>query len=360
MGGDADFRWYEKALETRYVRIPEWFMSRTDLSIYAHRTYAVLAWRLNRRSNLAWPSAATIAACVPCSARQVGRAIAELEAAGILLRRSRPGTSNMYQLRFTEPEGVGLTVASTDVGCDSQSDLDRTPSPTNQTDTNQPEISGSNPADASAELVLDLGPGAEATPAAAAPKQEDLDAERVWQHWVDHALAPFGRRAGELTASRKRTIAKAVKEVGLDMCLRAIEGAVSYWTRTKPDYLKTGGSTAQISNVLATNPGSKPLADQVEWWAGHAPERATHENGGFGTSPISTSQIDDAKFKEAMDAVSSIDQFMKSKPEQVRAAPKVFVDSAMRRLSTLTNLGWTVDVDFDALTCRVAPPETGA
>jgi hypothetical protein len=337
------FGWADPGAGVTFIRVPEWLWETPGLSLYARGVYVTLASFLNRREgSKSWPSTKTIADVMGVSQKTVERAINELEAASILVRKVRKGTSSLYRLKYVAPAAGSDSQSE---GSDSQSEGGTTESRTNHTYKNQTQET----------LAL---PG-EATPPN--PKEEQAkahaaDLQRVWAAWCDLALVPFGRKAGNLTTSRERAISRAVKEMGADVCIAAIRGAVSYWTRTKPDYLQAGGSTAQIANVLATNPGSKPLADQIEWWAGHDPQRETLQNGGLRESGPSTSEIADANFDEAMAQLPTINTYMKANADQVKAAPGVFEDAARRRLAPLINSGCEVVVDFDAMECRVLTP----
>jgi Helix-turn-helix domain len=103
----------EKVIQEAYFAIvPEWVID-ANISDRAVRLYAALA-RYANAEHQAWPSRATLADRLRCSAASVDRAILELVSAGALTTTARfvPGTtertSNLYTLKVSAPVQRGL------------------------------------------------------------------------------------------------------------------------------------------------------------------------------------------------------------------------------------------------------------
>jgi hypothetical protein len=95
--------------------------------------------------------------------------------------------------------------------------------------------------------------------------EDDAIIQGIWDHFV-RTIAPTQT---QLTPSRRRLIAKALKETqDAEHCKAAISG-LKAWRKKKP-----GDST--LSAVFSTRPGGAALADQIQWWAQQAGEHGTH------------------------------------------------------------------------------------
>jgi hypothetical protein len=92
-------------IRLRNQRVPGWYWSQNELidevarqiGVYGIAVYNVLA-RLSRHDEVSGVSAASIAATLGCSRAQVFRALAALETAGALMRRSVSGAESSYIL----------------------------------------------------------------------------------------------------------------------------------------------------------------------------------------------------------------------------------------------------------------------
>lgn len=84
--------------------------------------------------------------------------------------------------------------------------------------------------------------------------------QSIFEAWLSIA-EPKSR---ELTASRKRTIDRALKEQPVELCLRALRGMVTW-------HSKRGGNL-ELSRVFGGRPNGSPLGEQIEWFASLAQE----------------------------------------------------------------------------------------
>lgn len=87
------------------------------------------------------------------------------------------------------------------------------------------------------------------------PEPEPWPGQPIFEAWVSIA-SPKNR---ELTASRKRTIDKAIKEQPVEFCLRALRGMVIWQSKR--------GGNLELSRVFGGRPNGSPLGEQIEWFA---------------------------------------------------------------------------------------------
>lgn len=88
---------------TGFAQIPRWLLHDEGVSAHAKLVYVVLSSHVSRR-NRAWPSHRTIGTVSGLSKSTVIRALRELEALGVIVKRHRFAhgerqTSNEYELR---------------------------------------------------------------------------------------------------------------------------------------------------------------------------------------------------------------------------------------------------------------------
>ena len=89
---------------------------------------------------------------------------------------------------------------------------------------------------------------------------EPWPGQPIFEAWVSIA-SPKNR---ELTASRKRTIDRALKEQPVATCLRALRGMVIWQSKR--------GGNLELSRAFGGRPNGSPLGEQIEWFASLAHE----------------------------------------------------------------------------------------
>lgn len=111
---ERELDWDEPAASTNYVRVPNWVVDHTGLSIYAKGLYAAISRHINNESGNAWPGIPLLAQIVGCGTTKITDAINELEACGALAKKRRGrGMSNLYRLRFSDPKSTATRSSRT-------------------------------------------------------------------------------------------------------------------------------------------------------------------------------------------------------------------------------------------------------
>ncbi|MEH3055471.1 MAG: hypothetical protein PGN13_15955 [Patulibacter minatonensis] len=194
-----DLDWLEPAVSTKYVRVPEWLIDRTDLSARAKALYAVLGRHINRgEGGVARPGQARLCALLGCGTDGLTSATRELRGwregddtrdastwtgpAILYVKRRGQGLTNLYRLRFSEPDADEI---KTSAQPESRTRLSRSAESgsagvqntldpgTNQTEKNQTEKNQGANAPSAGEIAAGIDPEA------AAQRREQLAAVKA-------------------------------------------------------------------------------------------------------------------------------------------------------------------------------------